>query len=155
MVLLASEAIQRLMGAGHVAADSRCDWAYSNVAVAVPEGHVHPPITTAEQLKAAVLAATKLSYSTGPSGNYLAQLFAQWGLLETLQPRILVPPAGVPVASLLAGDLPAEVAYTTVFSAGVGAAAWNDPVRQAAVREFFQFIAADQQLACRQSFGMR
>jgi molybdate transport system substrate-binding protein len=178
MVLLASEAIQRLMEAGHVAADSHCDWAYSNVAVAVPEGHVHPPIATAEQLKAAVLAANTLSYSTGPSGNYLAQLFAQWGLLETLQPRILVPPAGVPVASLLAegkvdlgfqqrselmhqagisllGDLPAEVAYTTVFSAGVGAAAWNDPVRQAAVREFFQFIAADQQLACRQSFGMR
>ena len=178
MVLLASDAIQRLMGAGHVAADSHCDWAYSNVAVAVPEGHVHPPIATAEQLKAAVLAATKLSYSTGPSGNYLAQLFAQWGLLETLQPRILVPPAGVPVASLLAegkvdlgfqqrselmhqagisllGDLPAEVAYTTVFSAGVGAAALHDPVRQQAVREFFQVIAADQQHPCRQSFGMR
>ena len=55
----------------------------------------------------------------------------------------------------LLGDLPAEVAYTTVFSAGVGSAALHDPVRQAAVREFFQFIAADQQHPCRQSFGMR
>ena len=178
MVLLASDAIQRLMEAGHVAADSRCDWAYSNVAVAVPEGHVQPPVATAEQLKAAVLAANKLSYSTGPSGHYLSQLFAQWGLLDTLQPRIVVPPPGVPVASLLAegkvdlgfqqrselihqagisllGDLPAEVAYTTVFSAGVGAAALHDPVRQQAVREFFQFIAAAQQHPCRQSFGMR
>jgi len=55
----------------------------------------------------------------------------------------------------LLGDLPAEVAYTTVFSAGVGAAALHDPVRQTAVREFFQFIAADQQHTCRDSFGMR
>jgi molybdate transport system substrate-binding protein len=178
MVLVASDAIQRLSDAGHVAADSRCDWAYSNVAVAVPQGHAQPPIDTEAQLKMAVLKASKLSYSTGPSGIYLSQLFAQWGMLDTLKPRILVPPAGVPVASLLAegkvdlgfqqrselihqagisllGDLPAEVAYTTVFSAGVGAAALHDPVRQTAVREFFQFIAADQQHTCRDSFGMR
>ena len=178
MVLLAADALQRLMEAGHVVAGSRCDWAYSNVAVAVPEGHVHAPIATEEQLKAAVLAANKLSYSTGPSGNYLSQLFAQWGLLETLQPRIVVPPPGVPVANLLAegkvdlgfqqrselihqagisllGDLPAEVAYTTIFSAGLGTGVLHDPIRQQAAREFFQFIAADQQHSCRQSFGMR
>jgi molybdate transport system substrate-binding protein len=178
MVLLVADALQRLMEAGHLAAGSRCDWAYSNVAVAVPEGHVHAPIATEEQLKAAVLAANKLSYSTGPSGNYLSQLFAQWGLLETLQPRIVVPPPGVPVANLLAegkvdlgfqqrselihqagisllGDLPAEVAYTTIFSAGLGTGVLHDPIRQQAAREFFQFIAADQQHSCRQSFGMR
>lgn len=177
MVLLAADALQRLMEAGHVAAGSRCDWAYSNVAVAVPEGHVQAPIATEEQLKAAVLAANKLSYSTGPSGNYLSQLFAQWGLLETLQPRIVVPPPGMPVANLLAegkvdlgfqqrselihqagisllGDLPAEVAYTTIFSAGLGTGVLHDPIRQQAAREFFQFIAADQQHSCRQSFGM-
>jgi molybdate transport system substrate-binding protein len=178
MVLLAADALQRLMEAGHVAAGSRCDWAYSNVAVAVPEGHVQAPIATEEQLKAVVLAANKLSYSTGPSGNYLSQLFAQWGLLETLQSRIVVPPPGVPVANLLAegkvdlgfqqrselihqagisllGDLPAEVAYTTIFSAGLGTGVLHDPIRQQAAREFFQFIAADQQHSCRQSFGMR
>jgi molybdate transport system substrate-binding protein len=178
MVLLSSDALQRLMEAGHVQANSDCDWAYSNVAVAVPAGHAIPPIHTAAELKQLVLAANKLSYSTGPSGHYLSQLFSQWGIADALKQRIVVPPPGVPVASLLAqgevdvgfqqrselmhqpgialvGDLPDEVAHTTVFSAGVGLAAVNDPARLQAVRDFFHFISAQEQSDCRSSFGMR
>lgn len=178
MVLLSSDALQRLIETGHVQANSDCDWAYSNVAVAVPAGHAIPAIHTAEELKQLVLTANKLSYSTGPSGHYLSQLFSQWGIADALKQRIVVPPPGVPVASLLAqgevdvgfqqrselmhqpgialvGDLPDEIAYTTVFSAGVGLAAVNDLARLQAVRDFFHFISAQEQSDCRLSFGMR
>jgi len=177
MVFLAADAIERLQANGHLQTGSRCDWVRSSVAVAVPVGAPQPHIDTEEQLKAVVNAAGKLSYSTGPSGNYLATLFERWGMLDTLRPRIVVPPPGVPVAKLLAehqvdlgfqqrsellhqpgvcvlGDLPPEVAYMTVFSAGAGSAAAHDAVRLQAVMDFFEFISADKQRACKQSFGM-
>ncbi|MEJ0008214.1 MAG: substrate-binding domain-containing protein [Steroidobacteraceae bacterium] len=34
---------------------------------------------------------------------YLEKLFARWGILESIRPRIVVPPPGVPVGSLVAG----------------------------------------------------
>lgn len=178
MVLLASDAVERLRQEGHIQDSTVCDWAYSNVAVAVPAGRALPRIQTADELKQLVLAAARLSYSTGPSGHYLSHLFAQWGIADELKHRIVVPPPGVPVASLLAqgevdvgfqqrselmhqagialvGDLPDEVAYTTVFSAGVGLAAVNDPAQHQAVQDFFHFISSQEQSGCRLSFGMR
>ncbi|MFM7697082.1 MAG: substrate-binding domain-containing protein, partial [Limnohabitans sp.] len=46
MVLLACDALQRLMQAGYLQMQSQCNWAHSSVAVAVPVGHVLPPIAT-------------------------------------------------------------------------------------------------------------
>ncbi len=48
------------------------------------------------------MSAKTLSYSTGPSGVYLEKMFARWGILEDIRPRIVVPPPGKPVGSLVA-----------------------------------------------------
>ena len=156
-VLLASDAIQRLVDGGHLLPDSRCDWVDSPVAVAVAAGSAQPPMATEADLRQAVLAAPSLSYSTGPSGVYLEQLFERWGVLEQLRPRIVVPPPGTPVGTLVAqgqaalgfqqlselmalpglsvlGCLPAEVAYITTFSAGIPNAVAQDAARLARVR---------------------
>lgn len=176
-VLLASDAIQRLIDGGHLLADSRCDWVDSPVAVAVAAGAPQPAIASEADLRAAVLAAPTLSYSTGPSGVYLEALFERWGVLEQLRPRIVVPPPGTPVGTLVAqgqaalgfqqlselmalpglsllGCLPAEVAFITTFSAGVPTALAHDASRLARVRTFLQFLASADTLAAKRQHGM-
>jgi len=164
VVLLASDAIERLIASGHVLADSRHDWVRSPVAIAVQAGAAHPDIASEAALKAAVLAAPSLGFSTGPSGTYLNELLTRWGVAEQVTPRILVPPPGTPVGSLVArgevalgfqqlselitlpgievlGTLPPEVAFITTFSAGIPQAIGQDEARVKAVQAFLRFLA--------------
>jgi molybdate transport system substrate-binding protein len=70
--------------------------------VAVRTGEPLPDISTEAALKAAVLSARTLGYSTGPSGTHLLKTFERWGILETIRPRIVQATPGVPVARLVA-----------------------------------------------------
>lgn len=165
MVLLASDAIERLIASGHVQTGSRCDWVRSPVAVAVQAGAVRPDLSNEAAVKAAVLASPTLSYSTGPSGVYLEKLFERWGIADTVKARIVVPPPGTPVGALVAngqaalgfqqlselislpgidvlGTLPADVAFITTFSSGIPSVIAGDATRVAAVQSFLQFLAS-------------
>ena len=101
-VVLASTAIDKLIATGHVMAGSRSDLVHSDVAVAVPAGAPVPDISTEAALKAAILAAPSLGYSTGPSGVQLARQFETWGIAQEIAPRIVQAKPGVPVGSLVA-----------------------------------------------------
>jgi len=139
IVVLARNAIDGLAQSGSLIGTSITDIARSGIAVAVRAGAYSPDVASEESLKRAVMAASSVSYSTGPSGVYLENIFARWGVLETLRPRIVVPPPGVPVGSLVAsgtvqlgfqqlselinlagiqvlGPLPAAIQLTTIFS---------------------------------------
>ena len=165
MVLLASDAIERLIASGHVQTGSRSDWVRSPVAVAVLVGAERPDLSNEAAVKAAVLASPTLSYSTGPSGVYLEKLFERWGIADEVKARIVVPPPGTPVGALVAsgqaalgfqqlselialpgievlGTLPADVAFITTFSSGIPTVIANDAARVAAVQSFLQFLAS-------------
>ena len=176
LVFLAADAIERLQTQGLLVAKSRCDWVTSPVAVAVASDSVKPTIDSEEQLRAAVLAAPSLSYSTGPSGTYLEQLFNRWGIFDEIKNRILVPPPGTPVGLWVAqgkaalgfqqrselmnqpgisvlGDLPPELACITTFSAGMGlAAAHNENTQHA--NAFMHFLQAPAQRDLKILHGM-
>ena len=173
VVALASDAIEKLVAAGHLLAETRVDIVRSAVAVAVPAGAPRPDISTEAALKAAVLAAPTLGYSTGPSGVQLARLFEHWGIAAEIAPRIVTPPPGVPVGSLVAkgevalgfqqlselmnlpgitllGGLPEAVQIVTTFSA-----AQTVPSTQtAATRNYLDFLASAATAATKRQHGM-
>ena len=161
VVVLASDAIDKLQAAGHVVAGSKLNVVHSGTAVAVRAGAALPDLSSADAVRAAVLAARSVSYSTGPSGVALAQLFERWGIAAQVQERIVTPPPGVPVGSLVAsgavelgfqqlselvgqpgvrilGVLPDDCAIETVFTAAVATASGSP--RQAA--ELIAFLAS-------------
>jgi molybdate transport system substrate-binding protein len=173
IVVLADKVIDKLIAVGRLRAASRVDLVRSDIAVAVRSGAPRPDISDAQAVKRCVLEARSLSYSTGPSGIYLEQLFERWGILQQLRSRIVVPPPGVPVGTLVAdgrcelgfqqlselislrgievlGTLPAEIQATTVFSGGIASHCTN-PL---AARQVLEYLAAPATKKIKQRYGM-
>lgn len=102
LVVIAGSGIDRLALAGRLAAGDRWDYARSAVGVAVRSGRPRPDVSSAEALRAALLAADRIAISTGPSGRHMAALFSRLGVAEQVGPRLLRPPSGVQVGELAA-----------------------------------------------------
>jgi molybdate transport system substrate-binding protein len=173
VVILASDAIDRLIASGHALAGSRVDLVHSGVAVAVRAGAPAPDLSSEAAVRAAVLAAPSLSYSTGPSGVALAALFERWGVMDAVRARIVTPPPGVPVGTLvasgqvalgfqqlselihvdgitIAGPLPEAIQIDTIFSGAV----CTTCAQPAAVRNLLAFMASPVAADAKQRQGM-
>jgi molybdate transport system substrate-binding protein len=68
-----------------------------------PENTASVPLSTEEDLRAALISAGRIAYSTGPSGKALVDLIKRWDLAEVVAHKLLQAPPGTPVGSLLAG----------------------------------------------------
>jgi molybdate transport system substrate-binding protein len=173
VVVLAGDAIDRLIEAGRIVPGSRVDLVRSGVAIAVRAGAAKPDIGSEEAVKRTVLAAGSLGYSTGPSGVHLARLFERWGIADAIQARIVQAPPGIPVGSLVAdgkvelgfqqlselmhlpgidvlGPLPPSIQITTTFSAGVTALS----TQPEAAREMLDYMASPAAAGAKRSNGM-
>ncbi|HEV8691953.1 MAG TPA: substrate-binding domain-containing protein [Ideonella sp.] len=102
LVVLAADAIDKLAAAGRIVEGSRVDLVRSGVAIAVRTGAARPAVDTERALHDAVLAASSIGYSTGPSGVALQKLFQRWGIAEAIRARSVQAPPGVPVGLLVA-----------------------------------------------------
>lgn len=173
IVVLADEAIKQLEADGCVKSGSRSGFADSAIAVAVKSGAKRPSLANAESLKAAILAAQSIGYSTGPSGTHVIRLLEKWGIDRLMSGRIVQAPPGVPVGALLArgeaelgfqqlseflevpgidivGPLPQEIQSLTRFSCGVGALASNE----AGARDFISCLTSSGADASKRRHGM-
>ena len=173
VVVLASDAIDKLVASGRVVAGSKVDLVHSGVAVAVRAGAPRPDIGSEDAVRRTVLAARSISYSTGPSGVALARLFERWAIANEIQPRIVQAPPGVPVGTLVAsgevelgfqqlselmhlegitvlGPLPPSIQIVTTFSAGLCAGS----TQAAAVRALLDFMASPQAAEAKRRQGM-
>ncbi len=173
VVVLARAAIDKLAADGKLIAASRVDLVRSGIAVAVRAGAPRPDVSSEAAVQRAVRAAKTLSYSTGPSGVYLEKTFERWGILDDLRSRIVVPPPGVPVGSLIAsgqvelgfqqlselqnlegvsvaGMLPPEIQSMTTFSGAI--AAVSSAV--AAAQRLLDYMASPDRAALKARHGM-
>ena len=173
VVVLANSAIDKLIEEKKLIAGSRVDLVKSGIAIAIRANSPRPKVGTEEEVKSAVLAAAALSYSTGPSGVYLEKLFERWGILEAIRNRIVVPPPGVAVGSLVAsgtaelgfqqlseltnvpnievvGPLPPAIQSMTTFSGGISVSC-GDP---AAARQLLAFMASPATATAKLRHGM-
>lgn len=173
VVVLAADAVDSLMAAGHLVPGSRVDLVRSGVSVAVRAGAVRPDLSTEEALRAAVLAAPSIGYSTGPSGSSLLKLFERWGIAPDVAPKLRQAPPGVPVATLVArgdaalgfqqlselmhapgieivGPLPAPVQIVTPFSGALCAAG----TQRAPARALLEFMASPACADAKRRHGM-
>jgi molybdate transport system substrate-binding protein len=173
LVVLASKSIDELVEAGRVAPGSRTDLVRSGVSVAVPAGRAAPKLASESDVREAVLASNRLSYSTGPSGVHLQRLFERWGIADRIRERVVLAPAGVPVASLVAdgradlgfqqtsellnvpgiqivGPLPNDIQIITIFSAGLCASSRE----QARARALMTWLASPTTADAKKQHGM-
>jgi molybdate transport system substrate-binding protein len=172
-VVLASDAIERLIAAGAVLPGSRVDLVRSPVAIAVRAGAPRVDVSSEAGVLAAVKAARCIGFSTGPSGTYLTKLFERWGLAQALEGRVVQAPPGVPVGRLVAsgecelgfqqwselmsepgvdvlGLMPPPIEFITTFSAGLCRAG----TQPEAVRAWLAFASSAEAAATKRRHGM-
>lgn len=114
----------------------------TGVAIAIKDTSQKPDVSTAENLKKAILEARGIAYSTGASGQYVLQMIDRMGIMAAVKPKLKEAPPGTRVATLLVsgeadlgfqqmselshehgittlGYLPAEIQSWTTWSSGI------------------------------------
>ncbi|MDR6144093.1 molybdate transport system substrate-binding protein [Microbacterium foliorum] len=149
LVFLARKALDTLADEGHVRRETVTDLVVSSVAAALPDAGENSAVCPsgaafddATEMQAALTAAERIGYSTGPSGTSLLAMISGWGMSDEIGPKLVQAPPGIPVATLLArrevdlglqqlselvgqpgvrimGVLPADCAIDTVFAGAV------------------------------------
>lgn len=148
VIVLADDAMKQLEADGCLKAGSCTGFAESAIAVAVRSGAKRPSLADEAAVKAAIMAAQSVCYSTGPSGIHVIKLLEKWGIDRLVAERIVKASPGVPVGAIvargeaelgfqqlseflnlpgieIAGPLPREIQSVTLFSCGVGARSSN------------------------------
>ena len=173
LVVMPAADIDALITSGGLTPGSRVDLAKSIVGVAVRAGLAKPDISTSENLRRTLLAATSIVISSGPSGVYLLELLEKQGILGTLRPKIKQLASGQPVGEALArgegdlgfqqvsellhvkgitylGPLPADIQKVTIFSGGMPKTAKDVAV----ARELLTFLRSPGNVAVLKKAGL-
>jgi len=173
LVVLADDVMRQLEADNLLKPGSRRSFATSAMAVAVRADANHPDLTSEESVKAAILAARSIGFSTGPSGTHLINLLKTWGIEQAVSERLVKASPGVPVGTLvargeaelgfqqlselldvpgteIAGPLPAAVQLVTLFSCGVCAQASG----AARTRDLIAYVTSGEADAPKRRHGM-
>lgn len=151
-----------LMKEGKLLAGSRIDFARSSTGLAVRAGVAKPDISSPEQLKNVLLAATAVSYSAGASGMHFVKVLERLGITDVIANKRVPPRAGELVGAVVArGDadiavqqisellpvpgiqildpLPAEFQQTIIY----GATAFPQSMQRGAAQALVSFLRSE------------
>jgi len=109
VLLLNRAGTDTMAAAGRLRTGSQRPVASSATAIAVKAGAARPDISSAGNLKRALLQARSISYSHpdagGASGIYFAKLLQQWGIEREINAKTkFPPPAGLTAQFLVSGE---------------------------------------------------
>jgi molybdate transport system substrate-binding protein len=174
VMILSRPALEDLQTKGQVSQGSIANVGSSYVAIGIRTGAAKPDISTAEKLKAALLATKSISYADpakgGASGVYFAKVIDRLGIADQMKSKtVLVPGAqagelvargevemGVAQASAVVpgaqvvGPLPGDLNSAIVFAVGIGSAS-KDP---AAAKSLIELLTGPTGAAVLKSKGM-
>jgi len=173
LVILADDVIDTLETEGHLVAGSRVAFVRSPMAMAVRVGEKRPDIGSEGAIRAAVMSARSIGYSTGPSGTHFLAVLRSWGLDIAAPGRFVQAKPGIPVATLVArgeatigiqqlsellgvpgidivGILPPPVQSVTTFSIGVGIRTAHVEEARAAI----SYLNSAEAIEIKRRFGM-
>jgi molybdate transport system substrate-binding protein len=172
VALLPRSAIDELARSGMIEPGTITDVVRSLVGFMVRTGAPIPEIGSVDAFKALLRQAKSVSYSKGPSGEYVAGLLQRLGLDAEVKDKTVFAigrPVGEVVASgeaeigmqqiienqpvkgaRLVGPLPAELGNFVAYSAGFAASSANSP----AARAFVQFLASPEAVGIIRDRGM-
>lgn len=174
VVIIAGEAIDKLIAEGRLRPGSRTDLVLSRIGVVVKAGAPQPDISTPEAVKRMLLAAPSVAYSDSASGVYISSRFFQGlGLTEAMATKAFKVPStrrvaevvaageaavgfqqiseilGIPGATLV-GPLPEAIQLVTSFSAGIPVSVEQPDV----AKEFVAFLTAPAAWPTIRSMGL-
>jgi molybdate transport system substrate-binding protein len=169
VVILSKEGLGELIADGRIAAGTNVDLAQTLVGVAVRAGAAKPDLSSVEAFKQALLHASSITFTSSTVGLYLTnKLFPQLGIYDQIKERITntgvaavakgdaemaIQPSSelVHVAGTdFAGTIPAEIQYTSVFSAAMVAGS-GEPE---ASKRLIAFLASESAAAAIRNSGM-
>jgi molybdate transport system substrate-binding protein len=156
LVIMTRDGIEALTGEGKIVPGSRVDLVKVGIGIAVREGAAKPDVSSPAALKAALLAARTIGYSTGPSGIYLQGLFERMGIGAQVKDKVRTVPSGEVIGDAIVrgdveigfqqiselvsfpgiaflGPLPAEIQHISVFAGGIHTAAQNPAAAKALI----------------------
>ncbi|HAS32917.1 substrate-binding domain-containing protein [Microbacterium sp. UBA3394] len=181
VVFLAADQLDKLAADGRVEPASLTPLVLSQVAVAVPSKSDDPAarpdgaaFADAGGLRDVLRAASRIGYSTGPSGTALVQAIDEWDLKGEIGDRLVQARAGIPVSRLLAegdadlgfqqlselvgqpgvrvlGILPPDCAIETVFSGAIATLSKH----HAAAERFLKFLSTDESMRIKTEHGFQ
>ncbi len=172
VALLPRWAIDQLTARGKIAPGTVVDAVRSTVGLMVRQGAPAPDIATVDALKTALRRAKSISYSKGPSGEYVADLLQRLGLAGEMQDKTVFAVGrfvgevvangeaevgmqqiieSAPVAgSHLVGPLPPELTNYVLYSAGFAVGTANG----AAADKFVAFLGSPDAVRIIRAKGM-
>lgn len=173
-VVATRPALDELAAQGKLEAASITDLASTGLGIGIRAGADKPDIGSPEALRRTLLAARSIVYSsTGASGLYFSRLIEHLGIVSQVKAKAIVYTGGLigdvivrgeaelgaqMVSEILAvpgvelaGELPTEFQYPTMFSAGM----FTGTPHPAAVRALAAFLTTPQAQAMYEKAGMR
>jgi molybdate transport system substrate-binding protein len=171
MVFYPKNSISAQIAKGTLLSGGAADLVQSGVGIGIAKGANKPDVSSADALKAALLAAKSIGYATGPSGDHVANVLKRLGIGDAVRHKITIVQGfvGKAVASGqveigfqqvpeimlvpeidLLGPLPGELQLMTVFSAAVHRSCRSI----AACQSFIQFFGRPEIAAKFRIYGL-